>query len=225
MKKSNKRIFIINLKNYLEIAGNRALEITKNAESVSNELDLEIIISPPQPMLGLIAQSTKLKTIAQHVDINKPGASTGFFIPEMVKSIDGIGSLINHSEHPLKISIIEATIKKLNGIKLLSFVCVKNITELNKVIQFEPDYIAIEPPDLIGTEKSISTEKPDLISKAKKIISENQKKTKLICGAGISKKEDVQIAFNLGSEGILVASSITKANNWYQKIHELASVF
>lgn len=223
--KRNKGLFIINLKNYMEIAGDKAIEFTNVAERVSNDLDINILISPPQPMLGLITKNTKLNTISQHVDINNPGASTGYFIPEIIKSIGSMGSLINHSEHPVKLNFIESTVKRLSDLKLLSFVCVKNLADLTKVIQFKPNYIAIEPPNLIGTQKSISTEKPDLISKAKKILLEKQKNTKLICGAGISKKEDVQIALDLGADGILVASSITKAKDWYQKIYELSLGF
>ena len=45
--------FIINLKNYLEIAGDNTIKIVKDAEKVSEKLDVEIIISPPQPSLGI----------------------------------------------------------------------------------------------------------------------------------------------------------------------------
>ena len=39
---------IINLKNYLEISGDKALSLAREAERVSEHTDTEIILSPPQ---------------------------------------------------------------------------------------------------------------------------------------------------------------------------------
>ncbi len=78
---------------------------------------------------------------------------------------------------------------------------------------------------MIGTQKSISSEKPFLISEAKNIIKKSNKRSRLICGAGINKYNDIKIAMELGAIGVLVASSIVKAENWYDKIYELASAF
>jgi triosephosphate isomerase (TIM) len=217
--------FIINLKNYLEISGHRALMITKEAERVSQNLGTRIMISPPQPLLAWVAKNTNLEIVSQHVDANQIGPSTGFTIPEMVKESGAIGSLINHSEHPIDIIYITEIIKKMRSLKLVSVVCAKNFNELTMIAKLEPDYIAIEPPELIGTKRSISTEKPSLISESFQYLDSNRIKSKLICGAGINTPEDVRIALDLGSDGILAASSIVKSDKWYEKIYELASQF
>jgi triosephosphate isomerase len=217
--------FIINLKNYIETAGDNTLRIVKDAEMVSEKLDVEIIISPPQPSLALIAKQTKLKVISQHIDLKKHGASTGFYIAEIIEKVGAIGSLINHSEHGIKTEEIKQSIEKLKEVKLLSFVCVKSLEELKVILKFEPDFIAIEPPELIGTQKSISSEKPYLIQKSNELIKQENNGSKLICGAGINKSEDIKTAVENGASGILVSSSITRANNWYEKIFELASAF
>jgi triosephosphate isomerase (TIM) len=216
--------FVINLKNYLEIAGANTIKIVKDAEKVSQILNIEIIISPPQPYLALTIKQTNLKVISQHIDIKKPGSTTGYYIAEIIEKIGAHGSLLNHSEHELKIDEIKQSIVKLKELKMVSFVCVKTIEELKEILPIEPDYIAIEPPELIGTKKSISTEKPALIKECQDIIKDYQK-SQLICGAGINKKEDIKIALENGASGILVSSSITKSNNWYSKIFELASAF
>lgn len=218
-------LFIINLKNYLEISGHRALMITKEAERVSQSLGTRIMISPPQPLLAWVAKNTNLEIVSQHVDANQIGPSTGFTIPEMVKESGAIGSLINHSEHPIDIIYITEIIKKMRSLKLVSVVCAKNFDELTMIAKLEPDYIAIEPPELIGTKRSISTEKPSLISESFQYLDSNRIKSKLICGAGINTPEDVRIALDLGSDGILAASSIVKSDKWYEKIYELASQF
>jgi triosephosphate isomerase len=85
---------------------------------------------------------------------------------------------------------------------------------------FEPDYVAIEPPELIGTGKAVSKENPAIISKS---IDAAGSRTKIICGAGITDKTDVKAAIKLGSRGILVASGVVKAKSWSDKIAELAS--
>ena len=218
-------LFIINLKNYLEISGQRALMITKEAERVSQSLGTRIMISPPQPLLAWVAKNTNLEIVSQHVDANQIGPSTGFTIPEMVKESGAIGSLINHSEHPIDIIYITEIIKKMRSLKLVTVVCAKNFDELTMIAKLEPDYIAIEPPELIGTKRSISTEKPSLISESFQYLDSNRIKSKLICGAGINTPEDVRIALDLGSDGILAASSIVKSDKWYEKIYELASQF
>ncbi len=217
--------FIINLKNYIETAGDNTLRIVKDAELVSKKLDVEIIISPPQPSLALIAKQTKLKVISQHIDLKKHGASTGFYIAEIIEKVGAIGSLINHSEHGIKTEEVKQSIEKLKEVNLLSFVCVKTLEELKVILKFEPDFIAIEPPELIGTQKSISSEKPFLIQKSNELIKQENNRSKLICGAGINKSEDIKTAVENGASGILVSSSITRANNWYEKIFELASAF
>jgi triosephosphate isomerase (TIM) len=222
---SQKGPFIINLKNYLETSGDNTMKIVKDAEIVSEKLNVEIIISPPQPSLALTAKQSKLKVISQHIDVKKTGSTTGFYIPEIIEKVGAKGSLINHSEHEIEKDEIKRSIEKLKELNLISIVCIKTFEGLKEILAFEPNYIAIEPPELIGTQKSISSEKPFLIRECSSVINKENKKSKLICGAGINKKEDVKIALDNGSYGVLVSSSITKAKNWYDKIFELASAF
>ena len=216
---------IINLKNYLETSGDNTIRLVKDAEKVSERLDVEIIISPPQPSLALIVKQTNLKVISQHVDLKNIGSTTGYYVPEIIDKIGASGSLINHSEHPIEITEIKQLIEKLKELNLLTFVCVKTTKELKEILELGPDYIAIEPPELIGTQKSISSEKPFLIRDCKLMVSTKDQISELICGAGINKNEDVKMALEYGAKGILVSSSITKASNWYEKIFELASAF
>ena len=216
---------IINFKNYPEISGDKALSLAKEAERVSERTDTEIILSPPQVLVAWLAKNTKLSVIAQHVDAHQPGATTGFSIPEIVKDVGGVGSIINHSEHPINQNIIRDLIPRLRSLGLLSIVCAKNLAELRDISSMCPDYVAIEPPDLIGTKKSIATEKPSLITNSFQHLKLVGSHSQLICGAGINSAEDIRIAVELGSKGILAASSVVKSKNWYEKIYELASQF
>jgi triosephosphate isomerase len=154
--------------------------------------------------------------------VSKVGSTTGFVIPELLKKSRVSGSLINHSEHRISSKEIFTLVSKLKKLKMISVVCVKNIAEAKKYAKLNPDFIAIEPPELIGSGKAVSKEKPDLIIKAAHAVKNAKNNTKLLCGAGIVSGEDVSAALELGSKGILVASGIIKAKSWTKIIGEFA---
>jgi len=214
-------MFVINCKNYEEIAGDKIIKFVNIAEKISKKYKVQIVISPPQHLVGLVANSS-IPIIAQHIDVSKVGSTTGFVIPELLKKSKVKGSLINHSEHRIASKEIEKLVLKLKELKMISILCVKDIAEVKKYIKLNPDYIAIEPPELIGSGKAVSKEKPELIAKAARIVNNSKNKTKLLCGAGIVSGEDVAKAIELGSKGILVASGIIKAKDWNKVISEFA---
>ena len=214
-------MFVINCKNYEQVSGDKIIKFVKIVEQVSKKYKIKIAISPPQHLIGVVANSS-ITILAQHVDDSKVGSTTGFIIPELLKKSKVKGSLINHSEHRISSKEIEKLVLKLKELEMTSIVCVKNISEVKKYLKLNPDFIAIEPPELIGSGKAISTEKPELIAKAAEIVNNSKNKTKLLCGAGIVSGDDVKKAIELGSKGILVASGIIKAKNWNKIISEFS---
>ena len=214
-------MFIINCKNYEEIPGEKIIKFVKTAEKIAKKFKIKIAVCPPQHLIGVVANSS-IPIFAQHVDDSKIGSTTGFMIPELLKKSKIKGSLINHSEHRITSQEISKLIKKLKELKMISIVCVKDIAEAKKYAKLNPNYIAIEPPELIGSGRAVSTEKPELISKAVVAVKSAKNNTKLLCGAGIVSGEDVQKASELGSKGILVASGIIKAQSWEKIISEFA---
>jgi triosephosphate isomerase len=217
---------IINFKNYLEIAGAKGIELSKVSEQVSNDTGIDIIIAPPQPSLSQVCATVKTPVISQHVDYSMPGSTTGFLVPEIVKSYGVVGSLINHSEHRIdNLDSIRELVSILKNLEMVSIVCVRTPEEGRTIATFNPDFIAIEPPELIGSGKAVSKENPSIITESISAVAEKSDYSKVICGAGIVDKADVESALRLGAKGILVASGIIKAKSWYDKIHELASGF
>lgn len=212
-------MFIINCKNYEEISGDKILEFVKIAEKISRKYKLKIAIAPPQHLIGVVSNS-KIPIIAQHIDNSKVGSTTGYIIPELLKKSNVTGSLINHSEHRISSEDISRLVLKLHELKMISVVCVKDVAEAKKYSKLNPNYIAIEPPELIGSGKAVSNEKPEIIIKAANAVKSANNNTKLLCGAGIVSGKDVSKALDLGSEGILVASGIIKAKNWTKTIEE-----
>ncbi len=212
-------MFIINLKNYNEIAGSKATRITKLAQKISRRHKIKIAIAPPQHAISELVNHS-IPILAQHVDNAKVGSTTGFVIPEILKKSGVKGSLINHSEHRISARDIILLVKRLKKLGMVSVVCVKNIKEAAKYAKLNPTYIAIEPPELIGTGRAISTERPQLITNAVLAVKKANNSTKLLCGAGIVSGKDVSKAIQLGAKGILVASGIVKAKNWNSIITE-----
>lgn len=215
-----KRPFIINFKNYEEASSDNAVKLAKAAESVAAKLKVEIIVAPPQPSLALVAKSVNIPVVCQHVDDQKVGSTTGFFLPEIAKSYGAVGSLINHSEHRIEMKSIARLVERLKNLGMTSIVCAQNPHEVMEISAFMPDFIAIEPPELIGSGRAVSKENPEIITKSIEAAGSN---SRVICGAGIIDKSDVSKAMELCSQGILVASGIIKASSWDDKITELAS--
>ncbi len=214
-------MFVINCKNYEEISGDGIIKFVKIVEKVSKKYKVKIAIAPPQHLIALVANSS-IPILAQHIDDSKVGSTTGFVIPELLKKSKVKGSLINHSEHRISSKEIIKLVSKLKKLKMISVLCVKNVSEARKYAKLNPNYIAIEPPELIGSGKAVSKEKPGLIIKAAEAVKSAKNNTKLLCGAGIVSGEDVTKAVELGSKGILVASGIIKAKNWNNIISEFA---
>lgn len=215
-----KNPLIINFKNYEEVSADGAIRLGETARQVAEKIQVEIILAPPHPVLALIAKEIQIPVICQHVDDEKMGPSTGFMVPEIAKSYGAIGSLINHSEHRIEINSIARLVKRLRRLGMVSIVCAQEPQEVVEISTFEPDFIAIEPPELIGSGKAVSKENPTVITKS---IEGAGSRSRIICGAGISDRDDVDKAMELGSHGILVASGVIKATSWEKKVMDLAS--
>lgn len=217
-------MFIINCKNYEEISGSRIKKLVKVAEKVSQRYhNVKIALVPPQHLVGLVADMNRtIPILAQHVDDKTAGSTTGFVIPELLKRSKVDGSIINHSEHRISKDEIPRLVTKLRELKMISVLCVKNVAEVKRYAKLDADYIAIEPPELIGSGRAVSKEKPELIARAASVLKDTKSKSKLLCGAGIVSGADVAKAIELGSAGILVASGIIKADKWNKIISEFA---
>ena len=68
-------MFIINCKNYNEIAGEKINKLAMIAEKISKKYKTPIVISPPHHQLASIKKS-KLLVFAQHLDDAKVGSTT-----------------------------------------------------------------------------------------------------------------------------------------------------
>ena len=204
-----KPLIVINFKTYKQ--GKAAIKLAKVIEKVNRS----IIIGVQASDIYKIAKATKLKVYAQHVDWQKPGRHTGFILPEAVKKDKSAGSFLNHSEHKLSPGILRKTIKRCKKIGLKTMVFASSLGEAKRIQRLKPDYLIIEPPELVAGKISVSKAKPELIEKIAKKL-----KTRFLVGAGIHTSEDIKKALELGASGIAISSAITKAKKPGKKFTE-----
>ncbi len=211
------RNFIINYKAYREGFENGE-RIAKFARTASKKLGIRIIIAPPFTLLKELSKICE--TVAQGIDQIDPGAFTGHISWYEIKNSGALGSIINHSENKLSLDQIKESIEICKKNSLLSFVCASNIAEAREIMQFKPYAIAYEPPELIGGDISVSKAKPKVVKDFIELIRKGSEALPLI-GAGIKTAEDVKKGVELGSEGVLVASGVIKAEDYEKTILEL----
>ena len=204
------RFFIVNSKNYLEAAGEdaHALGECHRLDDKGREITQKVKIVLAVPLFRLqdfLRNLGRLDFFCQHLDDREVGSTTGFLIPEIAKSFGARGSFINHSEHRVPPETISHLVERLRRLGVVSVVCARDGKEVSEFAEYEPDYIAIEPPELIGSGRAVSKTKPELIVDSKKeldaVVDRLKSRTKLLCGAGIIDPVDATKAIELGSEG------------------------
>jgi triosephosphate isomerase len=90
------------------------------------------------------------------------------------------------------------------------------------VAGLNPEMIAIEPPELIGTGIPVSKAKPEVVTDTIELVRKVNQRVTILCGAGITSGEDVAAALRLGTEGVLVASGVVKAKDPYNVLIQFA---
>ncbi len=206
-------IVILNFKTYLESSGKNALKLAKASEIVAEETGVNIVVVPQSTDLYSLSQEVGIPVFAQHIDAIDSGGHTGSVLLECVKEAGAVGSLINHSEQRMKLADIDALVKKTNAHDMVSVVCTNNIDTSAAAATLKPDFVAIEPPELIGSGISVSKAEPEIVEGTVEVIHEINSNMGILCGAGISTGDDMKAALDLGADGVLLASGIILAED------------
>lgn len=215
-------LILINLKTYDECIGSNALELANICYKLSIIYGIDIAIAPQYPDIYRLSSNVNLPIYSQHVDNIYQGNNTGRVSIKCIKEAGASGSILNHSEHSMKLRDIGELVDSLKKENLTSIVCSPSYKKTISLLNFNPDYIAIEPPELIGSGISIVDKNKKLIEQVIKYIEKNNNSyTKLLCGAGISTGHDIKLLYDIGVSGALVASAITKSTNKYSKLENL----
>ncbi len=206
-----KPLIALNLKVYNESLGEKGIALSQIASEISLLTGVRIVVCPQSVDLKEACQ-IGVDVFAQHVDAAEPGAHTGSITVEAIKQAGCKGSLVNHSEHRIAEEHAAKTIERLKKAGLESIVCTQDPAESAILSKYEPSFIAVEPPELIGKGVSVSTAKPEIVSGAVQAVSKVNS-TPVLCGAGVSNAEDIKKAIELGAKGVLLASAYAKAKD------------
>ncbi len=214
------KTLIINFKNYPEILGGNSVRLAADAKDAAG-LRVELVLAPPTPMLALVSEKVAVSIFAQAVTNGEVGKSTGSTIPEAVRASGAVGTILNHSEARVSLESLGRLVPRARAAGLKVCICSASSTEAGELVSLNPDYIAIEPPELIGTGVAVSNARPFVVTETIKAVVRAGFKKKILCGAGIVDGKDVASAVRLGVDGILVSSTVVKAKDWKGKVAEL----
>jgi len=146
---------------------------------------------------------------------------TGHITAEMVKEAGAVGVMINHSERRVRLDEISFILGKARKLGLETLVCADTPEVAAAVSVLNPSMLAIEPPELIGTGIPVSKAKPEVVTGTVSKVRELNKEVTILTGAGITTGDDVAAAIRLGTQGVLVASAVMKAQDPAKVIKEM----
>jgi len=196
-------MIIINFKAYK--IGKKALQLARICARFK-----KIIIALRPQDIGLITSKTRATAYSQYINEK--------FNPSFIKKSGAKGTLLNHSNYPITNKTLKKRIKQCKKAGIKTIACCTTTKRAKQIDKLKPDYIAIEPKELIGGKRAVSTAKPELITKTIQTV-----KTPVLCGAGINTQKDVSQAMRVGAKGILVSSAIVKSQKPERKLKELTA--
>jgi triosephosphate isomerase len=212
-------LIIVNFKVYEQATGDSAISLAKIHEKVAQETGASIGIAVSHLDLAAVARAVDIPVFAQHIDPVNYGGYTGHVLPQMVKEAGAYGTLLNHAEYPIENRLLKDSIAAARDAELFAVVCANSPEFAGMVLEWGPDLIAVEPPELIGGDISVSKAGPHIIEEAFEAVG----REKLLVGAGVKDADDVRIALALGAVGVLLASGVTKSDDPYTVLLDLVS--
>jgi triosephosphate isomerase len=214
---------VLNVKTYAEATGEKAVELAKVMDAIAKETGASMAIAVQATDIWRCAEQVTIPVFAEHVDPITPGSHTGRTLPEALQAAKAVGTLINHSEHRLQLADIDACLQKVKKLNLDQIVCSNNIATSQAAAALSPNFVAVEPPELIGGDISVTKADPDIVSGSVNAVQRVNPKVHVLCGAGVKNGKDVAKALELGAKGVLLASGVVKAKDWEQVLRDLAS--
>ncbi|MDR0766915.1 MAG: triose-phosphate isomerase [Methanosarcinales archaeon] len=215
---------LLNCKTFDEGTARNAIKLAEACRDVSESAGVNIAIAPQIPDIYRVASAVDVPVYSQHIDGAGPGSHTGKIYVKAILEAGAVGSLINHSERRMTLADIEAAAVVLKQNKMTSVICTNNIATTAAAAAIGPEYVAIEPPELIGSGIPVSKANPEIITGSVDAVKKINPNVKVLCGAGISKGEDLKAAIELGAVGVLLASGIVKAKDPKAALYDLVSL-
>lgn len=168
--------------------------------------------------------TSSVQVWSQHLDPVGLGGFTGWLEPTTAVGHGAQGTLINHAEHKVEMDRVSALLEMLPD-EFPVCACAADVDEARALAALGPTFIAVEPPELIGGDVSVTTADPAIVSDTVAVVKSVNPDVRVLCGAGVKNGADVAKAIELGAEGVLLASGVTKAQDVDAVLADLLASF
>ena len=215
-------MIVVNFKTYASASG-QAAEALLNAmqEHTGGAATMVAAVSAfDLGVLGSIGEGVEVWS--QHLDPVGLGGFTGWLEPTTAIHRGAQGTIINHAEHKVSMEHVNSLKEQLSD-EFPICGCAADIEEARSLAEIGPTFIAVEPPELIGGDISVTTADPAIVSDTVSVVKAVNPRVRVLCGAGVKNGADVAKAVELGAEGVLLASGVTKATDVEAVLFDLVS--
>ena len=213
-------LVVVNFKTYSTAMAGAAEALGRQMASVQTNARMVAVTSAFD--LSTVSAISGLEVWSQHLDPVGQGSHTGWLEPETAIARGASGTIINHAEHKVSIEHVKQLMAMLpDGFPICA--CAADVAEARALAELGPTFIAVEPPELIGGDISVTTADPSIVSDTVAAVKEVNPNVRILCGAGVKNGQDVATAISLGAEGVLLASGVTKANDPESVLSDLVS--
>ena len=215
------QLVVINFKTYETAHGVAAEELARAMASIETDARMIAVVSAFD-LSAVVDAAPKLEVWTQHLDPIGFGSNTGWLHPETAISRGASGTIINHAEHKVSLEHVAMILDSVPE-DFTVCACAADIEEARALTALQPNYVAVEPPELIGGDVSVTTADPEIVISTAAAISEINENVGILCGAGVKNGEDVAMAIQLGTSGVLLASGVTKVADPVSALADLVS--
>lgn len=214
-------LVVVNFKTYQTAHGASAEELARIMASIDTDARLVAAVSALD-VSAVVAAVPELEVWCQHIDPVGFGSNTGWLHPATAVERGASGTLINHAEHKVSLEHVAMVLEQVpEGFVVCA--CAADIEEARALSALEPDFVAVEPPELIGGDVSVTSAGPGIVSGTATAVRDVSKAVGILCGAGVKTGADVAKAIELGTSGVLLASGVTKAEDVRAALEDLVS--
>ena len=218
-----KPLIVVNFKTYASASGATAETLAVAMEAHSNGPARMVAVVSAFDLEAVRRAAPSLEVWSQHLDPVGQGGFTGWLEPKTAMHRGAQGTIINHAEHKVDMDHVKRLLPQLPD----SFPvcgCAADLEEAKSLAEMGPTFIAVEPPELIGGDISVTTADPSIVSATVAVVKAPNPNVRVLCGAGVKNGQDVATAIKLGAEGVLLASGVTKASDVASVLNDLVSL-
>ena len=205
-------LIVVNFKTYATAMGQKAVDLAQAMERASKDHVRMIAVVSAFDLHAVKQAAPSLEVWSQHLDPVGQGSFTGWLQHENAIERGAQGTIINHAEHKVDIEHVQQLMQQLpNDFSMCA--CAADVDEAHQLAELGPSFIAVEPPELIGGDISVTTADPAIVSDTVNAVRAINPQVRVLCGAGVKDGKDVKTAVELGAHGVLLASGVTKASD------------